>query len=103
MGRRGLASGAAPAAIRDRVAGGRQITAGGRHDALRDLARTLVGLGFTGEPLYLAVLDWNAAHCDPPKAASDVRKAIGEVEAKFEMDPPPIRLRAPRADLRWRK
>lgn len=63
------------------------VRAGGRHDFLRDRARTLRGGGLTGESLFTAVMDLNEQYCSPPKSAEEVRRAIGDVETKFDADP----------------
>lgn len=63
------------------------VGAGGRHDFLRDRARTLRGGGLSGEALFDAVMVLNEEHCKPPKTPDEVRRAIGDVETKFEPDP----------------
>jgi hypothetical protein len=65
------------------------VHAGGRHEFLRDRARTLRGGGLAGEALFEAVMTVNAEYCDPPKTADEVRRAIGDVETKYEPDPLP--------------
>lgn len=62
------------------------VKKGGRHRFLRDRARHLVGLGLTGEALFAAVMDLNRQLADP-KTEDEVRRAIGDAEAKFEPDP----------------
>lgn len=66
-----------------------QVGAGGRHEFLRDRARTLRGGGLTGESLFGAVMAVNEEYCVPPKSDEEVRRAIGDVETKFEADPLP--------------
>jgi hypothetical protein len=62
------------------------IAVGQRHAYLRDRARHLRGVGLSGEALFAAVMDLN--HQLPePKSAEDVRRAIGDVEARFGPDP----------------
>ena len=63
----------------------------GRHDFLRDRARTLRGGGLGGEALFDAVMQVNAEYCDPPKSADEVRRAIGDVERMYQPDPLPRR------------
>lgn len=65
------------------------VAAGGRHEFLRDRARTLRGGGLGGEALFAAVMDLNERYCVPPKSAEEVRRAIGDVETKFAPDPLP--------------
>lgn len=72
-----------------RVAGSTQaveVGVGHRHAYLRDRARHLRGVGLTGEALFAAVMDLNS-QLPEPKSADDVRRAIGDVEAKFDPDP----------------
>lgn len=66
---------------------GAKIGEGQRHDFLRDSARLFRGKGLTGDALYDAVWALNIERCSPPKTADEVRRAIGEVEAKFGADP----------------
>lgn len=63
------------------------VSAGHRHEFLRDRARTLRGGGLTGDGLLRAVMELNEAYCDPPKSEEAVRRAIGDVETKFGADP----------------
>lgn len=75
------------------------VTAGGRHEFLRDRARTLRGGGLGGEALFVAVMELNEQYCSPPKDAEEVRRAIGDVETKFAPDPieaEPRRRQAPK-------
>lgn len=67
------------------VKGPAQVQRGARHKFLRDRARYLVGIGLSGEALFSAVMDLNNKLLEP-KSEDDVRRAIGEVEAKFEPD-----------------
>ena len=67
-------------------AGPAQVAVGHRHDYLRNQARHLVGVGLTGEALFAAVMDLNRKLAEP-KSEEDVRRAIGEAEAKFSPDP----------------
>ena len=62
------------------------VPEGGRHDFLRDRARTLRGGGLTGEDLFRAVSALNA-RLPVPKSDEEVRRAIGDVETKFDEDP----------------
>jgi len=62
-----------------------QVQKGHRHAFLRDRARYLVGLGLSGDALFTAVMDLNNKLAEP-KAADDVRRAIGEAETLFEPD-----------------
>ncbi len=66
---------------------GTKISEGGRHDFLRDSARLLRGKGLTGDALFDAVWALNVERCSPPKTGAEVRRAIGEVETKFDADP----------------
>lgn len=74
-----------------RVSGGTpevgSVHAGSRHDFLRDRARFLRGAGLEGEALFAAVSDLNERYCDPPKTPDEVRRAIGDVETRFQPDP----------------
>lgn len=65
------------------------VTEGGRHDYLRDRARTLRGGGLTGDDLFNAVSALNRRF-EHPKTDEEVRRAIGDVETKFGEDPVPI-------------
>ena len=65
------------------------VTEGGRHDYLRDRARTLRGGGLTGDALFNAVSALNS-RLPNPKTDDEVRRAIGEVETKFGEDPLPV-------------
>lgn len=65
-----------------------RISVGGRHDYLRDRARTLRGGGLTGQALEDAVISINA-RLPEPKTLEEVRQAIGDVETKFGEDPLP--------------
>ena len=65
------------------------VHTGGRHEFLRDRARTLRGGGLGGEALFDAVMQVNTDYCDPLKSADEVRRAIGDVETKYEPDPLP--------------
>jgi len=67
------------------VKGPAQVQRGGRHKFLRDRARYLVGIGLSGDALFSAVMDLNR-QLPEPKSEDEVRRAIGEVEAKFEPD-----------------
>jgi hypothetical protein len=70
-----------------RVGGGpADVAKGHRHAFLRDKARHLVGVGLTGETLFAAVMDINRQLAEP-KTEDEVRRAIGDAEAKFEADP----------------
>jgi len=63
-----------------------EVKAGHRHNYLRDQARHLVGVGLTGDALFAAVMDLNRQLTEP-KTEDEVRRAIGEVETKFQRDP----------------
>ncbi len=63
-----------------------QVQAGHRHAYLRDQARHLRGVGLSGEAIFTAIMDLNR-QLPEPKSADDVRRAIGDVEAKFDPDP----------------
>jgi hypothetical protein len=67
--------------------GDEKVTAGARHDYLRDRARALLGQGLSEETLFAAVWALNEAYCEPPKSEDEVRRAIGEVEGKYDPDP----------------
>ncbi|MFA7302117.1 MAG: AAA family ATPase, partial [Candidatus Shapirobacteria bacterium] len=67
------------------IKGPAQVQKGGRHRYLRDRARYLVGIGLTGEALYAAIADLNR-QLPEPKTEEEIRRAIGEVESKFEPD-----------------
>lgn len=62
------------------------VKKGHRHAFLRDKARHLVGVGLTGDALFTAVMDINRQLAEP-KTEDEVRRAIGDAEAKFEADP----------------
>ncbi len=64
----------------------RDIKTGARHRYLRDRARYLLGIGLTGDALFNAVSDLNR-QLPEPKTEAEVRRAIGEVEDKYEPDP----------------
>jgi putative DNA primase/helicase len=66
---------------------GTKIGEGQRHGFLRDSARLFRGKGLTGDALFDAVWALNIDRCSPPKSTDEVRRAIGEVEAKFSADP----------------
>ena len=63
-----------------------KVAEGHRHGYLRDQARHLRGLGLTGSALFDAVSALNLERCDPPKAAEDVARAIGDAELRFPAD-----------------
>ena len=63
-----------------------EVQAGHRHAYLRDQARHLRGVGLSGEALFNAVMALNR-QMPEPKDEDDVRRAIGDVEAKFDPDP----------------
>ena len=65
------------------------IPEGGRHDYLRDRARTLRGGGLTGDALLTAMQSINA-RLPSPKSDEELRRAIGDVETKFGEDPAPV-------------
>ncbi len=62
------------------------VQTGHRHAYLRDQARHLRGVGLSGDALFTAVMDLNR-QLPEPKSEDDVRRAIGDVEAKFDPDP----------------
>lgn len=62
------------------------VAVGSRHDYLRDQARHLRGVGLSGEVLFAAVMDLNRQLAEP-KTEEGVRRAIGDVETKFQPDP----------------
>lgn len=79
-----------------RIQGGTaDVKKGHRHAYLRDKARQLVGVGLTGETLFAAVMEINQQLTEP-KTEDEVRRAIGEVEAKFTPDEVPEEHRARR-------
>ncbi len=67
------------------IKGPAQVEVGHRHAYLRDQARHLVGIGLSGDALFTAVMDLNGKLTEP-KTADEVRRAIGEAEARFEPD-----------------
>ncbi len=66
---------------------GAKIGAGRRHDFLRDAARLFRGKGLAGQALFDAVRALNLERCAPPKNDDEVRRAIGDVETRFDADP----------------
>jgi len=62
------------------------IAVGHRHGYLRDRARHLRGVGLSGEALFAAVMDLNR-QLGEPKTEDEVRRAIGDVESRFDPDP----------------
>jgi hypothetical protein len=62
---------------------------GGRHDWLRDKARTFRGVMDDPGTLRAALLAENAK-LDEPKTPEEVDRAIGDVFVKFELDPPDV-------------
>lgn len=76
------------------------IHPGQRHDALRDAARYMRGRGLTGEALFAAV-DGINQNLPDPKPDADVRRAIGDADAKFTTDPAQLSRTEPPADDEW--
>jgi hypothetical protein len=72
------------------------VTVGGRHDALRDIARHYAGTVRDPKALKAAVMAYNAQMADP-KSEADVDRAIGDVLTKFPADAEPVELPEPLA------
>lgn len=85
-----------------RIKGGpADVQTGHRHAFLRDRARALLGAGLTGDALFAAVMDLNR-QLSEPKTDDEVRRAIGEVETRFQPDPLPaeqVAAARPRAEI----
>ncbi|HET7128948.1 MAG TPA: bifunctional DNA primase/polymerase [Gaiellaceae bacterium] len=67
------------------IKGPQLIKTGARHAYLRDQARYLRGVGLSGEALFSAVMELNR-QLPEPKSEDDVRRAIGDVEERFQPD-----------------
>ena len=73
-------AGAKPAPVAQTPAAqGEVIADGGRNDALASLAGTMRRRGMTPEAIEAALMKENAARCEPPLGASEVRKIAHSV------------------------